>query len=155
MIFWRFLLTRIEIRTFWTHLDIYDILLTEHMTKKQIENLIKLAQFEADKAINKGNAPFGVVATDKKGNIIAKAYNTVNSDMDPTAHAEINLLRNLAKKLNVVKFKDCLIFINSEPCSMCSSAMIRSGIREIYYGADQEEGQILKISIRAIAKKSK
>jgi len=125
------------------------------MTKNQIEKLIKLAQSEADKAIWKGNAPFGAVVTDKNGYIITKAHNTVNSDIDPTAHAEINILRSLAKKLKVVKFKNYLIFINSEPCSMCSSALIRSGIREIYYGADQEEGQILKISLSAIAKKSK
>ncbi len=125
------------------------------MNKKQIENLIRLTQVEANKAILNGNAPFGAIITDKKGEIIIKAYNTVNSNVDPTAHAEINLLRKLAKKLKAVKFKDYLIFINSEPCSMCSSAIIRSGIKDIYYGADQEDNQILKITLNTIAKKSK
>lgn len=125
------------------------------MNKKQIENLIRLTQVETEKAIKSGNAPFGAIVTDKKGQIIVRSYNTVNSDMDPTAHAEINLLRKLAKKLKTVKFKDCLIFINSEPCSMCSSAMIRSGIRNIYYGTDQEENQVLKIPLSIITKKSK
>ena len=125
------------------------------MNKDKIENLIRLTKIEAAKAIKSGNAPFGALATDKHGKIVVKAYNTVNSDIDPTAHAEINLLRKLAKKLRVVKFKNCLIFINSEPCSMCASAMIRSGIREIYYGADQEGGQILKITLDVIAKNSK
>lgn len=48
-----------------------------------------------------------------------------------------------------------MVFINAEPCSMCSSAIIRSGIREIYYGADQENKQILKIPLNVIAKESK
>lgn len=125
------------------------------MNKKQIEDLIRLTQVEVDKAMKSGNAPFGAIVTDKKGQIIVTSYNTVNSDMDPTAHAEINLLKKLAKKLRTVKFKDCLVFINSEPCSMCSSAMIRSGIKDIYYGADQEDNQILKIPLKIIAKKSK
>lgn len=125
------------------------------MDNKQIENLINLAKNEADKAVKNGNAPFGAVATNKQGKIIITSHNTVNSNIDPTAHAEINLLRKLAKKLKVVKFKNILIFINSEPCSMCSSALIRSGIRDIYYGADQEDNQILKISLNFIAKKSK
>lgn len=125
------------------------------MDNKQIEKLIKLAQSKATEAIKNGDAPFGAVATDKQGRVIITSHNSVNSDIDPTAHAEINLLRKLAKKLKKVKFKNLLIFINSEPCSMCSSALIRSGIRDIYYGADQEDNQVLKIPLSYIAKKSR
>lgn len=124
------------------------------MKKVDIEKYIKLAQSEVEEAIISGNAPFGVVAINKAGHIIAKAHNTVNSDCDPTAHAEINLLRKIAKKLKNVKFDNIKIIINSEPCSMCASAMIRSGIREIYYGAPQEKKQSLYIPLVDICKKS-
>lgn len=120
----------------------------------EIEKYIRISQQEAEKAIISGNAPFGVVAIDKHNCIITKAHNTVNSSCDPTAHAEINLLRKLAKKLNKVKFNDIKIVINSEPCSMCASALIRSGIREIYYGASQETKQSLHIPLSEIARKS-
>lgn len=119
-----------------------------------IEKYIKISQQEAEKAIISGNTPFGVVAVDKHGRIVAKAHNTVNSSCDPTAHAEINLLRKLAKKLKKVKFDDIKIIINSEPCSMCASAIIRSGIREIYYGSKQETKQSLYIPLSDVARKS-
>ncbi|MCX6792504.1 MAG: nucleoside deaminase [Candidatus Falkowbacteria bacterium] len=125
------------------------------MKSDQIKKLMKLTQSEAEKAIKSGNAPFGTVAINKRGEIIVQSHNTVNSDMDPTAHAEINLLRKLAKKLKIVKFKNIFVFINSEPCSMCASALIRSGIRDIYYGSEQEDAQVLKIPLSLIAKKSK
>jgi tRNA(Arg) A34 adenosine deaminase TadA len=120
----------------------------------EIEKYIKISQQEAEKAIVLGNAPFGAVAIDKNNCIITKAHNTVNSSCDPTAHAEINLLRKLARKLKKVKFDDIKIIINSEPCSMCASAIIRSGIREIYYGSNQETKQSLYIPFSDIAKKS-
>lgn len=124
------------------------------MDKIDIEKYIKMSQREAEKAIVSGNAPFGAVAIDKQGFVVAKAHNTVNTGCDPTAHAEINLLKKLAKKLKKVKFDDIKIFINSEPCSMCASAMIRSRIREIYYGASQENKQSLYIPFIDIVKKS-
>ncbi len=113
-----------------------------------------MSQQEAEKAIISGNTPFGVVAIDKHNRVVAKAHNTVNSSCDATAHAEINLLRKLSRKLKKIKFDDIKIFINSEPCSMCASAMIKSGIREIYYGPNQETRQSLYIPLSEIARKS-
>lgn len=124
------------------------------MKNNDIEKHIRIAQKEVEKAIASGDAPFGCVAINKNGNIIAKDYNTVNSTCDPTAHAEINLLRKMAKKLKKTKFNSIKIFINSEPCSMCASAMIRSGIEEIYYGCQQEKKQSLYIPLINIARKS-
>jgi tRNA(adenine34) deaminase len=124
------------------------------MKNTDIEKYIKMAQKEVKKAIASGNAPFACVAVDKNGNIIAKSHNTVNSTCDPTAHAEINLLRKIAKKLKTLKFNNLKIFINAEPCSMCASAIIRSGIEEIYYGCKQEKKQSLYIPLIDIVKRS-
>ena len=54
---------------------------------------------EVDIAIKEGNSPFSAFLLDMDGNILFKEHNTVNSDMDPTAHAEINLIRKACKEL--------------------------------------------------------
>ncbi len=125
------------------------------MDKKIKENLIRLAQKEAAKAIAKGNPPFGVVLADEKGNIIASAYNTQNSSFDITAHAEINLLRRVCKKLKTNNLSKYLLFSNAESCSMCASATIKAGIRSIYYGAPHEPSMNPNISIFELAKRAK
>lgn len=123
------------------------------MNKLELEKYLSLAIAEANLAVKQGNAPFGAVAVSGR-EIIAKAHNTVNTSCDPTAHAEINLLRRIAKKTGKTKFNNISVFINSEPCSMCSSALIRSGISIIYYGSSQETEQSLYIPIAEIAERA-
>ena len=109
------------------------------MNKKTKEELIEFAQKEAAKAVVKGNRLFGTVLTDSKGKVIVTAHNTQNSSIDPTAHAEINLLRKASKKLKTTHLKGCRIFSNVEPCSMCMTACIKAQIRHFYYGASHED----------------
>ena len=58
---------------------------------------------EVDIAIKDGNSPFAAFLLDKEGNILYKAHNTSNTDIDPTAHAEINLIRNACRDLKTKK----------------------------------------------------
>ena len=108
------------------------------LDQSRIEELIRLAQAEAAKAIEEGNDPFGAVLTDSQGMVIVTAHNTQKSDGDPTAHSEINLLRTAARKLNTLSFPDYLMFVNAEPCSMCMSACIKAKIHYLYFGAPHE-----------------
>jgi tRNA(adenine34) deaminase len=94
---------------------------------------------EAEKGIQESNAPFGAVITDAHGTIIATAYNTTKTDNDPTAHAEINALREVGKKLGTRDLKGYLLFSNAESCSMCMSAAIKAGITQFYFGAPSEK----------------
>jgi tRNA(Arg) A34 adenosine deaminase TadA len=103
-----------------------------------VEELIRLAQAEAAKAIGEGNPPFGAVLTDAQGKVVITAHNSQSSDFDPTAHSEINLLRAAGKALGSISLSGYLLFSNAEPCSMCMSASIKAGIRHIYYGAPHE-----------------
>jgi len=68
------------------------------MDLKTKYTLVALAMEEAQRAANDGNYPFGAVVSDAQGKVIASAHNTQNSDKDPTAHAEINLIRQLTKQ---------------------------------------------------------
>jgi len=102
------------------------------------ESLVGLAMQAAQQAADEGNYPFGALAADKDGNIIAKAHNTQNTDQDPTAHAEINLIRLLAKTYSETDFANFYLVSNAESCSMCMSAAIKAGITHFVFGAPSE-----------------
>ncbi len=100
--------------------------------------LIRLAMEEAQIAADQGNYPFGAVMADANGKIIASAHNTQVSDRDPTAHAEINLIRRLAKDFEPEEFEQFYLVSNAESCSMCFSAAIKAGIIHYIFGAPSE-----------------
>jgi len=83
--------------------------------------------------IQQGGGPFGAVVV-KDGNIIARSGNSVTRDNDPTAHAEINAIREAAKVLNNHDLSGCVIYSSCEPCPMCLSAIYWARIDRIYYG---------------------
>jgi len=110
---------------------------------------------EAEKGIKNSNSPFGAVLADKKGNIFSVAYNTTKTSNDPTAHAEINLLRKVGKKLKSINLTGFSLFSNAQSCSMCMSAAIKAGITSFYFGAPSEKNMDPYITIFDVAKKSK
>ena len=79
--------------------------------------------------------PFGACIV-KDGEVISISSNTVLKDNDPTAHAEVNAIREASKKLNTFDLSDCVIYTTSYPCPMCLSAIIWANIKEVYYGTD-------------------
>jgi len=76
--------------------------------------------------------PFGAIIV-RKGRVIAKAHNTVLKFKDPTCHAEINAIRQAARKLKKYHLNDCSLYTTSEPCPMCFSAIHWAKIRSITY----------------------
>lgn len=110
---------------------------------------------EAEKGIKRNNPPFGAVLTDRAGNIIEVAHNTSQTDCDPTAHAEINLLRKASKKRKTKIFEKYYLFSNAESCPMCISAAIKAGITYFYFGAPSEKSMNPYLTVFDIAKKSR
>jgi tRNA(Arg) A34 adenosine deaminase TadA len=108
------------------------------MDRGKLEVLMRLAMLEAAKAAEEENYPFGAVMTDSNGMVLASAHNTQVVDRDPTAHAEINLIRRLAKEYDEEQFNLFTLFSNAEACSMCFSAAIKTGIRTFIFGAPSE-----------------
>lgn len=88
--------------------------------------------------IKNGGGPFGSVIA-KEGEIIATGVNRVTSDCDPTAHAEINAIRNAAKKLGTFNLSGCEIYASCEPCPMCLGAIYWSHLDKLYYGNTQQD----------------
>ncbi len=101
---------------------------------------MKIAKENADNGIaNKEGGPFGAVITDKEGNIISNGNNRVLKNNDPTAHAEVVVIRETCKKLNTYDLSECILYTSCEPCPMCLSAIIWSNIKEVYYGCTKED----------------
>lgn len=97
------------------------------------EKFMKKAIAKCREGIKKGQTPFGACIV--QGNkIISCAHNTVWGDIDITAHAEINAIKEACAKLEDVHLSDCIIFSTTEPCPMCFSAIHWARIKEIYYG---------------------
>ena len=98
-----------------------------------MNNYMKLAKESAEIGMrNSEGGPFGAVIIDKKGNIIAKGNNRVIKDNDPTAHAEVTVIREACKKLKTYDLSGYTLYTSCEPCPMCLSAIYWSGIKKIY-----------------------
>ena len=82
--------------------------------------------------VKKGGGPFGAVIT-RKGKIIAESSNLVTALNDPTAHAEINVIRAAAQKLGTFDLSDCIIYSSCEPCPMCLGAIYWARVREVFF----------------------
>ncbi len=98
------------------------------------EDFMRIALEEA----KKGDAPYGAVIV-KDNEVIAKGYNTVKQDSDPSAHAEINVIRSLTTKIKNHSLEGYTIYTTGEPCPMCSTACVWAGISEIVYWASIED----------------
>jgi tRNA(Arg) A34 adenosine deaminase TadA len=92
---------------------------------------------EAIEEAKKGDFPFGAVII-KDDKIISRSHNTLEG-LDPTAHAEINVIREACKKLNTRNLTGCTLYITSEPCPMCFIVALRVGISKIVYGTGFED----------------
>ena len=88
--------------------------------------------------ITNHGGPFGACII-KDGEIIASASNHVLKNNDPTAHAEIETIREACQKLNTYDLSGCELYTNCYPCPMCLSAIIWSNIKKVYYGNTKED----------------
>ncbi len=84
------------------------------------------------KNVEQGGGPFGAVVV-KEGQIIARGANRVTSNNDPTAHAEVNAIREACQKLNTFDLSGCIIYTSCEPCPMCLGAIYWARIDKVYY----------------------
>lgn len=86
----------------------------------------------------KGDSLYGAVIV-KDNEVVAKGYNTVRRDSDPSAHAEINVIRSLTTKIKNPSLEGYIIYTTGEPCPMCATACVWTGISEIVYGASIQD----------------
>jgi tRNA(Arg) A34 adenosine deaminase TadA len=97
---------------------------------------LSMALKAASANISEGGGPFGAVVV-HAGRAISVSGNRVVPDNDPTAHAEVTVIRQAAAALKTFDLSDCVIYSSCEPCPMCLGAIYWAGIRRVVYAADR------------------
>jgi tRNA(adenine34) deaminase len=100
---------------------------------------MQAALAEARAAAASGEVPIGAVLV-HEGQILARAGNRTIRDCDPTAHAEIVVLREAARVLGNHRLADTTLYVTIEPCSMCAGAIIQARVPRLVYGASEPRG---------------
>jgi tRNA(adenine34) deaminase len=98
------------------------------------EKWMSLALKQARKAEEHGEVPVGAILV-KDGHVVARAHNQPISSNDPTAHAEIQLLRAAGKKLKNYRLTGTSLYVTLEPCAMCLGAIMHARVEHIVFGA--------------------
>ncbi len=102
---------------------------------------IQRAIEEAEKAAARGEVPVGAVLADgKSGEILAAAGNRTEELGDPTAHAEMLVIREAATAAGNPRLEGCDLYVTLEPCAMCAAAISFARIRKLVFGAYDAKG---------------
>ena len=99
----------------------------------------------ANESVERGGGPFGAVIV-KNGEIVAGSSNSVTLDNDPTAHAEVNTIRQACRKLGTFDLSGCVIYASCEPCPMCIGAIYWARISRIYYGNTRKDARDIQFA---------
>lgn len=102
---------------------------------------------QAKTAFEKDEVPVGAVIVED-GKIIASSYNQNRTSIDPTAHAEILVLREAAQKKNSHRLDECDLYVTLEPCAMCAAAISLARIRNVYYACDDKKFGAVENGVR-------
>jgi tRNA(adenine34) deaminase len=107
------------------------------------------ALVEARRAGDAGEVPIGAVLV-VDGAIIARGYNRPIGSIDPTAHAEICVLRDAARELGNYRLVGATLYVTVEPCLMCVGALVHARVQRVVYGAAEPKTGALGSSVAAL-----
>ncbi len=111
---------------------------------------MRLALAEARAAAERGEVPVGAVLV-AGGKVIAAAGNAPRRLCDPTAHAEMLVIRAGAALLGTDRLEGCDLWVTLEPCAMCAGAIAHARIARLYYGAGDPKGGAVEHGARVFA----
>ena len=92
----------------------------------------------AEKARDLNEVPIGACLVDEAGKLLAVAGNRTITDNDPTAHAEILVLREAARKIGNYRLTETSLYTTIEPCAMCAGALVNARVKRLVFGAHDE-----------------
>lgn len=101
-------------------------------TAEEKERFMQMAINEAIDAVENNSAPFGAVIV-KDGKVIGRGYNTVALSHDPSAHGEMNAIRDACRNIASHDLSGCDMYTSADPCPMCYSTAYWANIKNIYY----------------------
>jgi tRNA(adenine34) deaminase len=110
---------------------------------------MRAALEQAQLALSAGEVPIGaVLVVDDR--IVARGFNQPIGAVDPTAHAEIRVLRDAARAIGNYRLTEAVVYVTVEPCLMCVGALVHARVREVVYGASEPKTGALVSSVRAL-----
>jgi len=95
-----------------------------------------------------GEVPVGAVLVDAGGTHLASAHNAPIASRDPTAHAEIQVLRQAAQRLGNYRLGGCTLYVTLEPCVMCFGAILHARLARVVYGAADPKAGVIESHLR-------
>jgi len=104
-------------------------------SKEFMNEAIKLAESNIEK---QNGGPFGAIIV-KDGKIVGRGNNQVTSQNDPTAHAEVQAIRDACKNLNTFNLEGCEIYASCEPCPMCLGAIYWARLDKLFYAGTKDD----------------
>lgn len=104
------------------------------MNEDFLREVIRLAE----ESVGSGGGPFAALVV-KDGEVVGRGNNRVTLDNDPTAHAEVQAIRDACRNLGDFSLAGCELYVNCEPCPMCLSASYWAHLDAIYYAASAED----------------
>jgi guanine deaminase len=113
-------------------------------TPEPSHDLMNQAIEQARKTMNSDiGGPFGALIVDEKGTVVAVSSNSVLQDHDPTAHAEINAIRQAGKILGTHDLSKYTLYTTAYPCPMCMGAILWANIKKVVYGCRPEDADAI------------
>jgi tRNA(Arg) A34 adenosine deaminase TadA len=106
---------------------------------------------EAEAAAARGEVPVGAVIVDADGEIIARAGNRTRELNDPSAHAEMLVIRAACEAAKSERLANCDLYVTLEPCAMCAAAISFARIAKLYFGASDPKGGAVEHGSRFFA----
>ena len=110
-------------------------------------DFIRLAIQAARQGLEKGEMPFGACIA-KKGQVVSVAHNSAKANMDTTAHAEVQAIREASRRLKALELAGCVIYSTCEPCPMCFTACVWAKVARIVYACRIEDAE--RVGIRQV-----
>lgn len=127
----------------------YTITYNRRMITEKDKEFMEMAARLAEENVLHGGGPFGAVIV-RDGKVLATGVNTVTLTNDPTAHAEVNAIRNACSEGQTFSLKGAVIYSSCEPCPMCLSAIYWAGLSRLYYGNTQDDADRINFSDKFI-----
>ena len=103
------------------------------LNKDKLSKLVKENIDIIERDLNAYGGPFGAIVVSDNFDIIGVGWNTVTGSNDPTAHAEVNAIRNACKNLDTFDLTGYSIIATGYPCPMCLSAIMWANIKDVYF----------------------
>lgn len=101
-----------------------------------MSEFMDMALREAEAAAERGEVPVGAVLVGTDGSVLACDGNRVLEFNDPSAHAELLVIRQAGERLASERLTGCDLYVTLEPCPMCAGAISLARVRRLYYGAE-------------------